>query len=67
MDVGYDPNMDHLYDPQQKPDNQLRCGCCQRQIFMGEVFYEMYILSKEIPVCSDCFSDMEQSAALMEE
>lgn len=65
--VGINPDFDHLFDPQQKPDNRLRCGCCRRQIFKAEVYYLMFILSTETPVCSDCFSDMERSAAVMED
>ena len=65
--IGYNPDADHLFDPQQKPDNRLRCGCCRRQIFLGEVYYLMFILSNDMPICSDCFSDLQGTASLMEE
>lgn len=65
--IGFDPDKDYLLDPQQEPDNRLRCGFCRRQIFLGEVYYLMIVHSQEMHVCSDCFSELEQSAAVMEE
>lgn len=65
--VGYDPDKDYLFDPQQRPDNRLRCGCCRRQIFFAEVYYTMFTGRQEMNICSGCFSEVEQSAQLMED
>lgn len=45
--IGYDPDFDYLYDPQQAPA-VCRCVCCGREI---------YSLPSE--TCDRCLFDME--------
>lgn len=61
--VGFDPNKDHLLDPQQRRQSKLICGCCRRQIYFGEVFYQLIALTAEMPICTDCYREIERSAS----
>ena len=59
--VGFDPNKDHLLDPQQKPGRGLQCGGCGRQIYYGEIFYELITIAAEITICHDCYTALGRS------
>lgn len=63
MDVGYDPNMDHLFDPQQQKQSNLICGGCRRQIYLGEIFYTLIANVSELNICTDCYREIERSAS----
>lgn len=65
--VGYDPDMDYLLDPQQKKDKFPRCLCCRRQIIFGEAYYTVFVKSSEREICCDCYEDVTDSYAIMEE
>ena len=59
--VGFNPDKDYLLDPQQKPDSGFRCGGCGRQIYFGEVYYEMFVMESDITICSDCYKALGRS------
>lgn len=59
--IGFDPNKDHLLDPQQKPDSGLQCGGCGRQIYYGERFYALTTMAAEITICHDCYTALGRS------
>lgn len=62
--IGFDPNKDHLYDPQQRRQSKLICGGCRRQIFYGEVYYTLIASVSEIDICADCYREIENSASM---
>ena len=61
--IGYDPNKDHLLDPQQSRQSKFMCGGCRRQIYFGEVFYTLIANVSEITICTDCYREIEQSVS----
>ena len=62
--VGFNPNKDHLLDPQQRRESKLICGGCRRQIYFGEVFYTLIANVSEMNICTDCQRELERSATV---
>lgn len=55
-DIGINPDLDYLYDPQQRDaaDEYPKCSCCGRQAYPGEAFYELDIVCWRLRLCKSC-------------
>lgn len=74
-DVGVNPDLNYLSDPQQQDTFPGRCDCCGHLIHGGERFYELELCTglvrmihkAELIVCADCKAEMELSERLWED